>query len=110
MKFKLWLENQVPPVLYHHARKKNRQSILQNGLQTQYDSTIGSGNIGGIFMSNKAATGDHPAAGNSDIWEVDVRGLDVEEDSTTSVPPEYPEDEMWYVVYSDIPPNRLKLL
>ena len=105
MKFKLWLENQEPTVLYHNSRKENRQSILQNGLKTEYDQTMELGQegvSGSIYLSNKPTP-----SRNSDTWEVNTQGLEVEEDWTTQ--PE-DEDEMWYVTYQDIPPNRLKLL
>ena len=60
--------------------------------------------IGGIFLTNIP---DHTT--NSDVWEVDVRGLPVEDDPTSVAPAESPE-EQWYVVYQDIPPSRIKLI
>jgi hypothetical protein len=105
IKFKQWLENQMPSVLYHHSHQNNRQSILQHGLQGKYDQTVDlkePGVVGGVFLSSKP---DHST--KSDVWEVDVRGLHVEEDWSGQS-----EDEQvnWYVVYQDIPPNRIKLI
>ena len=105
IKFRKWLENQMPSVLYHHSHPNNRQSILQHGLQGKYDQTVDlkePGVVGGIFLSSKP---NHST--RSDVWEVDVRGLHVEED--WSGQPEDPQ-ENWYVVYQDIPPNRIKLI
>lgn len=105
IKFRKWLENQMPTVLYHHSNPKNRQSILQRGLKGEYDQTVDlkePGVVGGIFLSNKPNYSTR-----SDVWEVDVRGLPVEDD--WSGQPEDP-DENWYVVYQDIPPNRIKLV
>jgi len=104
MSFKLWLaENQIPNILYHNSSPKNRQSILTNGLRVKYGSEAGG--HAGIFFSNKP-----DFTTRSDAWQVNVQGLDIEEDSTTQVPPEYPEDEKWYACYQDIPPDRIKLL
>lgn len=104
MDFKLWLENQIPGILYHHSLPHHRQSILQFGLQGKYDQTVDLTDpdvVGGIFLTNK------PKQSKSDVWEVNVQGLPVEED--WSGQPEA-SDETWYVVYQDIPPNRIKLL
>ena len=99
---------EVPSIMYHMSPVSNRQSILQHGLQGKYDQTVDMsqpGVTGGIFLS----THPNPTT-NSDVWQVDVRGLPLEEDWSTSVPDEAPEDERWYVVYQDIPPNRIKLI
>lgn len=95
----------MPSVLYHHSHPNNRRSILQHGLQGEYDQTVDlkePGVVGGTFLSNKP---DHSRM--RDVWEVDVRGLPVEGDWSGQ-----PEDESenWYVVYQDIPPNRIKLI
>lgn len=97
----------MPSVLYHHSHPNNRQSILQHGLLKKYDANADPNDsmLGGIFFSNKP-----DFTTRSDVWEVDVRGLPVEEDPTTQVPPESSADEAWYVVYQDIPPNRIKLI
>jgi hypothetical protein len=99
------MENQIPSVLYHHSRPNNRQSILQHGLQGKYDQTVDleqPGVVGGIFLSSKP---DYST--NSDVWEVDVCGLPVEDDWSGQ-----PEDqqENWYVIYQDIPSSRIRLI
>ena len=102
------MENMNPSIMYHMSPVANRQSILQHGLQGKYDQTVDMsqpGVTGGIFLS----THPNPTT-NSDVWQVDVRGLPLEEDWSTSVPDEAPEDERWYVVYQDIPPNRIRLI
>lgn len=105
MGFKKWFENQMPSVLYHHSRPSQRQSILQHGLQTKFDQTVDltqSGVTGGIYLSDKSNL-----TTRSDVWQVDVRGLPVEDD-WTSTPED--SDENWYIVYQDIPPARIKLV
>ncbi len=92
-------------ILYHHSHSHNRQSILSNGLQTKYDQTVDleePGVIGGIFLSKKP---DYSS--KSDIWEVNISGLVVEED--WSGQPEDLEDT-WYVIYQNISPSRILLL
>lgn len=104
MSFKLWLESNQ--ILYHHASRENRESIRRFGLLTKYDQTMvdsGDPNVSrGIYLTNK------PDFSNKwiDVWEVDVRGMDLQDDWTTT-----PEDpyEKWHVVYQDIPPAKLKL-
>lgn len=108
MKFKHWMENMTPNIMYHMSPVANRQSILQFGLQGKYDQTVDlsePGVVGGVFLS----THPNPSL-NTDVWQVDVRGLPLEEDWSTTVPAESPEDERWYVVYQDIPPNRIRLV
>ena len=102
MNFKLWLESHTPSILYHHSSPKNSQSILRQGLRKEFDQTSPGSPYGGIFLTNKPDVSSH-----SDVYEVDVRGLPVEDD--WSGQPEDP-DEHWYIVWNDIAPNRLKLL
>lgn len=105
--FEKWLmENtELSNMLYHHSNPNNRQSILQRGLRTEYDQTMDMsqpGVVGGIYLSNKP---DYTT--RSDVWEIDAHNLPVEEDwTTTTTNPE----EKWYVVYQDIPPDRIKLI
>lgn len=104
-KFSKWLESKIPSILYHNSPKQNRSSILKNGLLAKYDQTVElnqPGVIGGIYLSNKPTPSN-----NADTYEVDVSNLSIEDDWTT-----VPEDETehWYVVYSDIQPNRIKLI
>jgi hypothetical protein len=101
--FKRWVEDaaQHPDILYHAADPANRNSIQQQGLLLrysvafQYDDEGG----GGIFLT------DTPPR-ESDVWEVDARGLNIEPDDTT----EPFEGETWWVCFEDIPPSRLRLL
>jgi len=105
MRFKHWIENTLPSILYHHSPKSNRLSILKYGLQGKYDRTVDltqDGTVGGVFLTNKSKS-----EFLSDVWQVDVRGLPIETDWTST--PEEPDEE-WYVVYSDISPDRIKLL
>lgn len=83
--------------LYHHTPSENRESIRRLGLLTRFSD------IGGVFFSDRA---DH--ATRSDVWAVDVQGLDVEEDWTTCQDPA--EWGNWFVVWGDIPPERLRLI
>jgi hypothetical protein len=58
---------------------------------------------GGIFLSSKK-----PASQDFiDVWEVDISELNLCQDDTTD-PPE--PDDSFGVVYTDIPPSRLKLV
>lgn len=89
---------QTPSILYHHAPKTVRESIQQHGLSTKYSEAIENG----IFLTNTPRL-----KSRSDVWEVDVRGLEIEEDWTTT--PDN-KSETWWVAYEDIPPSRLRLM
>ena len=76
---------------------------MRHGLQVSYDQTVDlnePGVVGGIFLSNKPTFST-----KTDVWEVNVLGLPVEDDWSS-----VPEDENWYVIYQDIPVNRIKLI
>jgi len=104
MEFRTWLEMQTPNILYHHADPGNRESISKEGLQTKYARTV---DVDDPMVTGEIYLSDKPRFGSSDVWAVNVQGLPIEEDQTTA--PE-DEDENWYVIYQDIPRNRLRLL
>jgi hypothetical protein len=97
--------------VYHAAPATCRASILSQGLVTSlpeadrqaFDLEESAHITGGIFFSSKRPTESEFI----DVWEVDVSGLDLYVDDTTE--PLEPDDSYW-VVYTDIPPSRLKLL
>ena len=85
--------------LYHHAPKSERASIQRHGLLRSKSPAHG------IFFASKAT--DQVRWG-IDTWKVDVRGLQLERDTTTD-----PEDaaDTWWVTYDeDISPDRLTLI
>jgi hypothetical protein len=102
-KFSQWLiEQTIPNVLYHHSNPANRQSILNNGLQTKYDQTGDENSIKGIYLTDKPSY-------TKDTWEVNVKGLEVEEDYS-GYSHEIEKYGNWYVVYQNIEPERVKLI
>ena len=106
-----WLPRRTEMRMYHAAPAICRTSILARGLvkslseaeREAFDLDDSAHITGGIFLSSKKAS----ASEFIDVWEVDVSGLDLYVDDTTE--PLEPDDSYW-VVYTDIPPSRLKLL
>jgi hypothetical protein len=87
-------------VLYHFADPANRESILSNGLLRSKSQAF----EGAIFFTD---TVNPKEAGSSDVWEVNVDGLELEPDWTT----EPFDNEAWFVAFEqDIEPARLTLL
>jgi len=107
---------ETPSTLYHYSPRENRESIMQHGLMRSSSETaqiakeMGEPNwheAGGIFFSDTYEKPENPEA--IDLWEVDVRGLNLERDETTD------HDhlgEKWYVDWESesIAPERLNLL
>ena len=97
--------------MYHAAPIDCRDSILARGLvkstsdaeRKMFDLDESAHCTGGIFLSSK-----RPAPSEFiDVWEVDVSELKLHEDDTTD--PLETDDSYW-MVYTDIPPSRLKIL
>lgn len=101
----------APATLYHVSPIGNRESIIDHGLLlSKSEASAVSREMGeeveagGIFFTN---TLTHERPHMFDVWEVDVRGLELERDETTD------HDhlgEQWWVCYEDISPDRLNLL
>lgn len=106
MEINLPLRQANPNILYHHSPVENRESILKHGLLTMYGARRGGHEA--IFLTDKPKFGGQV----TDVWEVNVRGLPVQEDITTDL--DYEEIEKvygnWYAIYEDIPPERLRLI
>ncbi|MFO0992610.1 MAG: hypothetical protein U1E67_11860 [Hyphomicrobiales bacterium] len=106
-----WLPIRTEMRMYHAAPTNCRASIFARGLvkslpeteRKAFDLDDSAHITGGIFLSSKKPTSSEYI----DVWEVDVSVLDLFVDDTTD--PLEPDDSYW-VVYTDIPPSRLKLL
>jgi hypothetical protein len=90
-------QSSVPAVLYHYTSRDNRDSIMRHGLLADKSHTGGPE----IYLASKLTNETQ-----SDVWEVDARGLDIHPDF--QVPEDNSDD--WWVTYDDITPNRLKLV
>ena len=92
---------------YHSTDVSNRKSILKSGLLASKSDAAGLGGFGGVFFHTKLT----PESRYTDTWEADLTGYDIEPDETTDISgnPEYDGDS-WWVVYKDVPPERLKLV
>jgi len=92
---------------YHDTDVSNRESVLKNGLLTSMSDSARQGGYGSIFFHTKL-TGE---SRYTDVWEADLAGYDIEPDTTTDISgnPEY-EGDSWWVVYQDVPSERLKLV
>lgn len=82
-------------MLYHSSATTNRTSILANGLLTKADRS-------GMLAVFLADVPEHQK--NLDLWQVDVEGLHLEDDNTTS------GADNWFMSFQDIAPARLTLL
>jgi len=106
-----WLPIRTEMPMYHASPANCRASISARGLvkslpeieRNALDLDDSAHITGGIFLSSKKPTSSEFI----DVWEVDVSALDLCVDDTT-IPLE-PDDSFW-VVYTDIPPSRLKLV
>lgn len=90
--------NRPPHILYHASPRINRESIAERGLSIGADNT----GFGAIFLTDTAP----PCSPLLDVYAVDIRGLDIELDTTTDAP----DGECWYAVYEDIPIAAMKQL
>lgn len=91
------------PILYHESPSENRESILQYGLHQRFSELYeeGEDHSGMTFLSDVMPEYSR----NFDVWEVDVSGLELWEDSTTEPFPGH----NWYCTGS-VPPERIKLV
>lgn len=88
-------------LLYHVSPKVNRSGIDSQGLRIAMDKTA----FGALYLSDKRS----PALEDSfDCWEVDCEGIPLQEDWTTGQ--DESEYGKWYMVFEDIPRDKLKLL
>lgn len=93
-------ESKSPSVLYHYSPVSNRQSIGTHGLSITKDQT----GLGGVFLLDRL---DHST--KSDVWKVDVSGLDLADDWTYD-PADPDEGGRSWIHFNDIPPERLTLI
>jgi len=92
--------NEFPEILYHFSNPMNRDSILRHGLLRSNSRAMENA----IFFTD---TVNPTEIGNSDVWAVNVKGLNLESDWTT----EPFDKETWYVCFEkDVEPNRIKLI
>ena len=89
-------QSNSPAILYHYTWPENRESILQYGLLVNKSQTEGQE----IYLASKLR-----ADTNGDIWQVHARGLDLNQTLTPD-----DDEDTWWVVYDDIPPDRLRLI
>lgn len=87
--------------LYHVSQKKNRQSIIRDGLSPDYDQT----GLGAIFLTNVKPK----ALENFDIWVLDNLDLELEEDFQCPIEKYEDNGERWFMAYDGIPPSVLSI-
>ena len=89
----------MPATLYHFSDPANRESILSNGLLLSKSQAL----EGAIFLTDTVNPKEY---GGSDVWSVNVDGLELEPDWTT----ESFDNEEWFVIFDNVEPTRLTLL
>lgn len=82
--------------LFHSTHIENLEAILREGLLAAKSEAIECG----IFLTNVKPVSSE----NFVAFEIDARGLELDEDWTTA--PDQ-EGERWFVVYDDIPPSQI---
>lgn len=92
----------IPKYMYHCTSSDNRESILQNGLQTKYDRTGDENNIGSIYLCTKLPE----QIPGRDIWKVNVSGMDLSEDTYDGEE----DNDTWWQAFDDVPTERLELI
>jgi hypothetical protein len=94
---------QLPEVMYHETSPANRESILRDGLKTEYSQAHEA-----IYFSTH-----RPTSEGFDTWVVYSKDLDVRNvsvDSDMQVVEMENEGEVWYAHYADITPELLTLI
>ena len=86
-------------IMYHLSDPKNRESILKNGLLTDFDLT----GFSAVFLSDTLS--DKDKSSSFDIWIVNVEGLIIDQDFTGD-----PEIGNWFICFDNIEKFRIKLM
>lgn len=85
--------------MYHLSDTKNRESILKNGLLTDFDLT----GFSAIYLSDTLSYKDKSSS--FDIWMVNVEGVILEPDFTGD-----PDIGSWFICFDNIEKYRIKLM